>query len=110
MGAPGAMIMATAALAVPSAARLPTLLELMPSVGVDVFGMAQPAETMYQSGSPVASRSLSMPSVRQGRRPTAGSVQLPEAMPSFGPPMLAADSGHGRRPGLRSFVAACIAA
>src|SRR5438046_1170472 len=110
MGGPGAMIAATAALAWPLTARLPAVLELMPSVGVVLLGSAQPADTMYQSGSPAASCSLVMPSVRQGRRPTAGSVQVPEAMPSLTVPMLAGASGQGRRPGLRSLPPACVAA
>ena len=80
------MTSATAALAVPSSVSCPGEFELMVSSEVTV-GRAQPGDTTYHSGSPLASRSFGKPSVRQGSRPIAGSVQLPAAIPSFAVPM-----------------------
>jgi hypothetical protein len=94
------MISATAAFGSPSTASWPAVLELMVNVAVPGGTSAQPGETAYQSGSAAASTSLSIPSVRHGNLPTAGSVQFPAATPSFAPPALPGASGHGSRPGL----------
>src|SRR4026209_1409210 len=71
------------------------------------LGLAHPGETTYQSGSLSASRGLLMPSVLQGRRPTAGRAQLPAALPSLtGSPTQPGASGQGRKPGLSSVIGA----
>ena len=75
------MISATAVCAPSARTRRPRESELIVSL-LRVVGSAQPGETAYQSGSPAASVSLSSPSVRHGRRPSAGKEQLPAAMPS----------------------------
>src|SRR6185436_13536641 len=47
-------------------------------------GLTQPGDTMYHSGSEEASSGLSIPSVLQGRRPTAGRLPQTDAvMPSW---------------------------
>jgi hypothetical protein len=98
------MIRATALLATPSTVSWPTESELMTVLVVEL-GLCQPGETTYQSGSAWASVSLSRPSVRQGRRPTAGTLQLPAATPSSaGLPELPAASGQGSLPGSFSSV------
>src|SRR5688500_8799127 len=73
-------------------------LELI-TVFVAAFGFAQPDAATYQSGSPEASNTFGRPNVRHGSLPTAGTVQLPAAMPSFAVPMLPAASGQGMLPG-----------
>src|SRR4051812_23246992 len=96
------MITAAELLAAPSTVSWPTLSELMRVLVVEL-GLCQPGETAYQSGSAAASTSFSSPSVRQGKRPIAGTAQLPAAIPSSaGLPALAAASGHGRLPGSSS--------
>src|SRR4029077_5969763 len=96
-GAPGAMMTATASM--PSTVIWPGVFELM-TVLVVLFGLAQPGETTYQSGSVAASSGLSIPSVLHGSRPTAGRVQFPAAMPSCaGLPTFPAASGQGSEPG-----------
>src|SRR5712692_1575254 len=111
MAGPGGMMSATAALAWPSTVSCPVQqvmadmesvqLELI-TVLVTALGFAHPFATTYQSGSPLASRSLLMPIVFHGRRPTAGRVQFPGASPSFPVPILAADSGQRNAPGFFS--------
>src|SRR5262245_26751265 len=103
------MMRAIASFAAPSTVSCPAELELMNvvSAGKVEFDSAQPGDTTYQSGSASASTSWSRPSVFQGRRPTAGKVQLPLACPSFAPPAkLFGASGQGRRPGLLSVASA----
>src|SRR4051812_37103469 len=104
------MMSATAALATPSTVSCPTELELI--TGKVVLEVnAQPGETTYQSGSPSASTSFSVPIVRQGKRPTLGKVQLDAVFPSV--LELSKEpgaSGQGRAPGLSSpAFAACAA-
>src|SRR5437879_4633418 len=100
------MISATESFAAPSTVSWPEVFELMVSIAV-LEGSAQPTDTTYQSGSLAASTSLSNPSVRQGRRPTAGRAQLPAAIPSLLVPKLPGASGQGNRLGL--FSVACAA-
>src|SRR5436305_2931930 len=105
------MISATAAFDCPSTGSWP-MKQVMPdpaslqfeliTVVVSAFGFAQPFATTYQSGSPAASMKFSVPIVFHGKRPTAGTLQLPLAMPSSGPPTLPAASGQGKAPGLFS--------
>src|SRR3954463_16410760 len=110
------MISATAAFGVPSTVSGPAAFELILScVALDSRDHI-PGDTTYQSGSFEASTSLSMPSVRQGRRPTKEQFGLATAtpgpaMPSFdGLPIYAGCSGHGNRPGLSSPAAAACCA
>src|SRR5437879_697512 len=111
IAAPGAMISATAA--EPSTVNCPVEQAWVPPAlpqselmyvvngGEVLLLSAQPADTTYHNGSFAESRSLSMPRVRHGSLPTAGSVQLGAAVPSLaGLPTLPAASGQGNRPGL----------
>ena len=89
------MIRATALFAAPSTVSWPSESELIVRFVVEL-GRCQPLETAYHSGSPVESTSLSSPSVRQGRRPTAGAAQKEASMPSFAVPKFPGASGQGR--------------
>src|SRR5437867_3070374 len=107
------MMRATVSLT-PSTVRSPVLhsmvaslvqLELM-MVFPDALGFDQPDATTYQSGSPDASTNRSVPSVRQGKRPTAGSVQLGVSVRPSKPVVLVMPlgvSGQRNAPGLSSF-------
>src|SRR5262245_64103795 len=75
MAGPGAMIRATASLATPSTVSCPLELELITELPPE--GTPQLVDTTYQSGSPDASTSLSVPIVRQGKRPTLSEVPQP---------------------------------
>src|SRR6266540_1700667 len=98
------MMRATASFNAPSTVSCPLVLELMIGSGEPLV-YAHPGPTTYQSGSPDASTSWSVPMVRQGKRPTFGSEQFPAAWPS-----VPAASGQGRAPGRGSAdLAACAA-
>src|SRR5205814_8318835 len=114
------MMRATVSLT-PSTVRSPVLhsmvaslvqLELM-MVFPDGPGFDQPEATTYQSGSPEASTNFSLPIVRQGKRPTAGRVQLGVIVRPWKPVMLViplGTSGQRKAPGLSSpLIAACCA-
>src|SRR5512139_1117769 len=85
------MISAITSLLTPSTESLPVAqaipdaalaqLELMMVLPV-ALGLVQLLATAYQSGSPATSTSLSVPIVRQGKRPTAGVEQLEAICPS----------------------------
>src|SRR6266513_302753 len=120
IAAPGAMISATA-FAETSTVNCPVVQAWVPPAlpqselmymvngGEVLLLSAQPADTTYHSGSFAESRSLSMPRVRHGSLPTAGSVQLGAAVPSLaGLPTLPAASGQGKRPGLDSLPSAAV--
>src|SRR5690242_7313642 len=100
------MMRATAALATPSSVSCPGVSELITGLVGFAEGpaLAQFGDTTYQSGSPEASTNISLPMVRQGKRPTTGSVQVAKALPSV--PLvelkLPGASGHGNAPGLGS--------
>src|SRR5260221_13414608 len=101
---PGAMMSATmvslSVPAIPSSVSWPLESELM-DVLVPVY--PQPGDTTYHRGSPDTSVSLSRPSVRHGRRPTFGKLQLEATLPSFAvSSKYAAASGQGSAPGLFS--------
>src|SRR3954453_19823066 len=99
---PGAMMTATAS--TPSTVIWPTVLELM-MVLAGGLGFAQPGDTMYHNGSAAASSGFSIPSVLHGRRPTAGRVQLGEALPSStGSLTSPSASGQGNDPGLSAVM------
>src|SRR2546422_6830741 len=119
IAAPGAMISATAAFAEPSTVNCPVEQAWVPPAlpqselmyvvngGEVLLLSAQPADTTYHNGSFAESRSLSMPRVRHGSLPTAGSVQLGAAVPSLaGLPTLPGASRQGNRPGLGSLSSA----
>ena len=62
---------------------MPTVFELMQRVGRRRSASSSRATPRTRAARRRCRASLSRPSVRQGRRPTAGSVQLPAAMPSL---------------------------
>src|SRR5688500_5928669 len=100
------MIRAAAAFAAPSTESCPAVFELStPPVTL------QPGDTTYHRGSPAASSNGSTPSVRHGKRPTAGSPQFAEASPSLaGLPILALASGQGSLPGWSLVLAVAVCA
>src|SRR4051812_21255789 len=80
-------------------AKVLSLVQFGLITSVPLAPYAHPAASTYQSGSPAASRNLSVATVRQGNRPIAGKVQLLAAAPSLDPPIFPAASGQTKRPG-----------
>src|SRR5262245_44521168 len=102
-------MISAAASVTPSRVSCPAELELIAELPPE--GTPQLVDTTYQSGSPYASTSLSVPIVRHGKRPTFRDVpQAVPVLPSL-PVVLSKSpgfSGHGSAPGLFSpSFAAC---
>src|SRR4051812_48240414 len=91
-------------------ASVASLVQLGLMTSVPLVPYAQPEASTYQSGSPAASRNLSVARVCHGERPIAGKGQLLAPAPSFAPPTFPAASGQTKRPGSVSpALAACSA-